>query len=171
MPSTGKRLCFNLQQKAVLSVAVLLINMVNSLVRHRVGLRDWLCLQKAGFDNPAVWKCLVKAKSQFCSTESFPLRGIIYLESWYSISVLYVGAEISQHSTCCRGGQLLLFVPSRGDAIFASCRGNSFGRAQHVFKPNCKQTWTDEFSYVNTACHFFLFYSIVKERKIHSYHF
>lgn len=59
-----------------------------------------------------MWKCLVKAKRQFCSTESFPSWGTIYLESWYSILVSYVGAEISEHSTCCRGVRLLLFVPS-----------------------------------------------------------
>lgn len=64
---------------------------------------------------------------------------IYFCKSLYSIS--YIGAEIGEHSACCRGELLMdFFSLPWGDAIFfASCHGHSFERSQHVFKPNCKE--------------------------------
>lgn len=61
---------------------------------------------------------------------------IYFCKGLYSIS--YIGTEMNEHSTCCRGGQLMDFCSLSGsDAIlFASCYGDCFER---FHKLHCKQ--------------------------------
>lgn len=179
MPSTGKRLCFNLlQQKAVLSLAVSISckHVVNLLVGPRQSrFAGLVVFAKSRFWYPTVWNCLAKAKHHPCRAESFPSWGFIFLK-------VCTGAPYLRFTRWCwsQWGQ---YLPPRwtaaafcslscGDAaFFASCHGDSLRRLQRVSKPNCKQIWIDGFNYVNTPCRLFLFYSVVKKRKIHSHHF
>lgn len=77
---------------------------------------------------------------------------------------------MGEHSTYCRGGQLLDFCSlSGGDVIFLKSR-HGFERSQHVFKPCFKQIQVDELSYVKAAYNLFLFDNFVKKREVHSCH-